>query len=197
LIQVFTVYLFLSCLVLLGLILIAWGWRLRNRCISVESNAPGSLPDERFDGEAELVDLRMSSEDIAITGTGLLEMLEPQGHAEIGLRSPEEIELDRSRWRQNQGIALASSRLGRSLLFLRSKAAHVLTILNRMRGSETPSLGSGASAESLLTGGIGALNKTSDDNSCIARHGAGLSPQAPRSFRTYMTRCHSRFTVRY
>jgi hypothetical protein len=197
LIQVFTVYLFLSCLVLLGLFLIVWGLRLRNQCISLESNAPESPPDERFDEEAGVVDLTMSSEDIGITGTGLVEMLEPQGHAEIGSRSPQEIELERSRWRQNQGIALASSTLGRSLLFLWKKAAQVLAILNPMRGSETASPGSGDSAESMPTGGIGALNKTNDNNSYIARHGAGLSPQAPRSFRTYMTRCHSRFTVRY
>jgi hypothetical protein len=183
--------------VFLGLFLIVWGLRLRNQCISLESNAPESPPDERFDGEAELVDLRMSSEDIAITGTGLLEMLDPQGHAEIGSRSLEETKLERSRRRQNQGVALASSTLGRSLLHLRNKAAQVLAILNRMRGLETPSTKSGAPAEFVPLEVIGALNRTSDDNSCIARHGAGLSPQALRSFRTYMTRCHSRFTVRY
>jgi hypothetical protein len=197
LIQVVTVYVFLSCLVFFGLFLVVWGLRLRNQCLSVESNAPESLTDERFDGEAELVDLRMSSEDIAITGTGLLEMLAPQGHAEIGSRSPDETKFERSRWRQNQGVALASSTLGRSLLYLRNKTARVLAILNSMRGSETPSLGSGASAESLPTGGIGALSKIEDNNSFIARHGAGLSPQALRSFRTYITRRHSRFTNRY
>jgi hypothetical protein len=196
LIQFVTVYLFLSCLVVLGLFLIAWGWRLRSQCISMESKAPDSLPDVRFDEETELVDLTMSSEDTGITGTGLVEMREPQYHAQIGSPSPGEIEFERSGFHDGRGDAMASSKLGRCLLFLRNKVSQVLAILNRIGSSETASLESGAPAEFIPVEVIGALNRTSDENGCIARHGGGLSPQAPRSFRSYMTRRRSRFNVR-
>lgn len=154
-------YLFFGLFVLLGLVLVAWGWRLRGQHVSTEARTPECVPDATH--EEDWVNLTMSSEDAAVETTLLME--DPAPRRRSGSRGHERV-----------------SR------FLRELSARVLSFLNRMRGSETGATSSDVSADPIHGDCTGASNRPLDEGGRIARRGPALSLRAPRTFLTYTER---------